>query len=1094
MKRKLLYTIIFSVSMGLSVNAQWQAIGPGGGIIRCFAPGGSTIYAGTFGGGVFLTSNNGILWSAANTGLTTTDVQALATTSGGTTVFAGTYGGGVFLSTNSGSSWTAVNTGLTNLQVFALAISGSTIFAGTNGGVFISSNNGGNWTAANNGLGTTLDVLSFVISGTDIFAGTGSGGVFLSTNNGGLWVQKNTGVGDLYISSLALNGTKLFAGNNNGVYSSIDNGNNWTLARTTPGLVKSINISGTTIFAGYGTLNSGGIDNSTDNGSNWATVNTGLPSGKGIYAVLQSGSTVFAGTDGAGLYTTTNSGGLWISDPGITNTNAQSLSLATVGTNVFAGVFGGGVYLSTNNGAGPWTPVNTGLPSTSINTLATGGTTVFTGTYANGVYRSVNNGSTWTPMNTGLTNQNVTSFAITGTTIYAGTFGGGVFQSTISGTSWTPVNSSGLTNSNILSLAASGTKVYAGTYYGGVFFSNNSGGTWTAVNNGLSNLNVNTLAISGPRVFAGTYGGVFSSPDNGNNWSVMNTGLTNLNVMAMLVNGPEIFAGTDGGGVFFSNDSANHWNAVNTNLTSYSIFALAVSGTSIFAGTHGGGVWKRPLSDFDMVITTQSASISTCAGINSYFSVAATGIYITYQWQVSTNGTTFFDCTDGIDYSGATTNSLTVIGSPSYYNGYKYHCLITSGNTVTSTLAILTVSPTPYVFVTDPPATCTPSTVDITAAFVDLNSTTGTVSYWTNAGATISLTTPTSVSTSGTYYIKKTTGTCSDIKPVLVTIGSPPNLSVVNPQAVCSPNTVNITNTFTDLNLTTGTISYWTNAGATVSLTTPSAVGTSGTYYIKKTSGTCTDTKPVAVIINASPNLTVVNPPAVCSPNSVNITTVFTDLNSTAGTVSYWMDSLATIPLNNPTAVTAGGTYYIKKTIAGGCWDIISVKVIIRPLPVVNYSQNPTVICSNHEPLTLSGGSPSGGVYSGTGITGNTFNPSVSGAGTWTIVYTYTDAYSCTDTAMQTLLVDVCTGIQSGLDNKESGIVLFPNPFKTSINLMNVKGSADLLLFNLLGEELGSWKIKNENNTLETGNLPSGIYLLQIKTENGVLIKKLIKE
>jgi len=39
----------------------------------------------------------------------------------------------VFLSTNSGTSWTAVNTGLTNTEIRALAVSGTNLFAGTFG-------------------------------------------------------------------------------------------------------------------------------------------------------------------------------------------------------------------------------------------------------------------------------------------------------------------------------------------------------------------------------------------------------------------------------------------------------------------------------------------------------------------------------------------------------------------------------------------------------------------------------------------------------------------------------------------------------------------------------------------------------------------------------------------------------------------------------------------------------------------------------------------------------------------------------------------------------------------------------------------------
>ena len=47
------------------------------------------------------------------------------------TLYAGTWGGGVFLSKNSGKSWTAVNSGLTDLQILRLAIDGSDVFVGT---------------------------------------------------------------------------------------------------------------------------------------------------------------------------------------------------------------------------------------------------------------------------------------------------------------------------------------------------------------------------------------------------------------------------------------------------------------------------------------------------------------------------------------------------------------------------------------------------------------------------------------------------------------------------------------------------------------------------------------------------------------------------------------------------------------------------------------------------------------------------------------------------------------------------------------------------------------------------------------------------
>lgn len=1104
MKRKLLLSIMFSVLIGLSANAQWQGIGPGGGIVRCFAKGGSSIFAATFGGGVFKTTDNGTVWDNINSGLTNTDVQGLAVTNSGDTVLAGTYNGGVFLSINGGTSWVSISSNLTGLGLLvqAVAIKGNKIFAGTSAGVFVLTNYSGNWTAVNTGLGTTLDVLCLLVNGSEILVGTGAGGVFISANDGGSWQQKNSGLGNIYVNSLAVNGTKLYAGVDGGVYSSVNNGGAWTLSHNTSALVKSISINGSIIYAGYGTMTSGGIARSANNGGLWGTVNTGLPAGKGIYAVLQSGAIVFAGTDGKGLYTTVNDGGLWTSDDGITNTNAQSLSLATTGTNVFAGVYGGGVFRSNLN-SGPWTSVNSGLPATNlINTLITSGTTIFVGTELNGVYRSTDNGVSWTVMNSGLgTNLNISSFAVGGGYIYVGTqfgTGGGVYRSTVGGTTWTLVNT-GLTNTDVISLAVMGTKVFAGTFYGGVFYSSNIGSSWVQVNNGMGAAYVNTLAISGTRIFAGTNNGVFTSNDNGANWYDRNNGLPQPPLpiaKSLFISGYNIFLGTDGDGVFLSNDSANNWTAVNTNLGNYNVYGLAESGSDIFAGTKGGGVFKRPMADFAFAITTQSADVTACGTGDTYFSVAATGINITYLWQVSTdNGSSFNDCFNGLDYSGVYTNTLTVLGAELYYkNGFKYRCVITSGTSVNSTVALLTLNETPNLSITNPAAVCSPNTVDITGTFTDLTTSVGPVTYWTNSIATQSLTTPTSVTTGGTYYIKKTAGSCYDIKPVVVTINAVPNLSITDPTAICSPATIDITGTFTDLNSTTGAVTYWADAGATISLTTPGALNTSGTYYIKKiATGGCTDIKPVTIVIDTTPDLNVIDPPAVCFPTTVDVTNTYTDLNSTTGTVTYWTDIIATIPLTNPTAVAVNGTYYIKKSV-GGCFDIKSVKVIIRPLPVVTYTQTPLIVCDNDLPLTLAGGSPAGGTYTGTGVTANVFDPAVAGSGSWPIVYTYSDVYTCTDMASQTILVDLCTGIEAETASKISVVSVFPNPFSASITLTGIENSADVLMYNVIGAQVGSWRIVNSAATLQMDNIPAGVYFLHVKTDGGTLIEKIIKE
>src|SRR5262249_21887252 len=89
-------------------------------------------------GGVFKSTDGGSSWTAVKTGLTDTNVHALALDSHTpTTVYAGTASGGVFKSLDGGGSWRAMNTGLTDTNILALALTPlipTTLYAGTEGG------------------------------------------------------------------------------------------------------------------------------------------------------------------------------------------------------------------------------------------------------------------------------------------------------------------------------------------------------------------------------------------------------------------------------------------------------------------------------------------------------------------------------------------------------------------------------------------------------------------------------------------------------------------------------------------------------------------------------------------------------------------------------------------------------------------------------------------------------------------------------------------------------------------------------------------------------------------------------------------------
>ena len=85
----------------------------------------------------------------------------------------------MYRSTDNGISWTAADSGLTNTFIYSFAVSNTNLFAGTDGGVFLSTNSGTSWTAVNSGLPDDEEVRSLAVSGTNLFAGTSGSGVWM---------------------------------------------------------------------------------------------------------------------------------------------------------------------------------------------------------------------------------------------------------------------------------------------------------------------------------------------------------------------------------------------------------------------------------------------------------------------------------------------------------------------------------------------------------------------------------------------------------------------------------------------------------------------------------------------------------------------------------------------------------------------------------------------------------------------------------------------------------------------------------------------------------------------------------------------------
>ena len=164
---------LFALCVVSRADAQWVRLsGPGG--AYAFTVNGQNIYAGSFGQGVFVSTDEGTDWTAIDSGLTSTDVFALA--SSGTYLYAGTFLDGMFVSSNSGLTWAPSDSGLLMSSVISLTTYGSDILAGTYAnGLFISADSGAIWTPTRL---QNLSVYAFAAVGSGMCAGTYGAGWF----------------------------------------------------------------------------------------------------------------------------------------------------------------------------------------------------------------------------------------------------------------------------------------------------------------------------------------------------------------------------------------------------------------------------------------------------------------------------------------------------------------------------------------------------------------------------------------------------------------------------------------------------------------------------------------------------------------------------------------------------------------------------------------------------------------------------------------------------------------------------------------------------------------------------------------------------
>jgi hypothetical protein len=246
----------------------------------------------------------------------------------------------------------------------------------------------------------------------------------------------------------------------------------------------------------------------------------------------------------------------------------------------------------------------------------------------------------------------------------------------------------------------------------------------------------------------------------------------------------------------------------------------------------------------------------------------------------------------------------------------------------------------------------------------------------------------------------------------------------------------------------------------------------------------CTQVANGNVVVNTAP--TVTQPPfsAVCADAGL---VTLSGGSPSGGTYSG-------TGVNAGTFDPASGTQPISYTYTdmNGCSNSDTQTLTVNALPAVSYTETQSTVCVTLNSVTLTAATPGGGTYSGTAVSGNTFDPSAAGPGTFSIIYSFTDVNGCTNSDTSQITVDLCLGTNE--PTYISGVSCYPNPSSGTFTVQFVQsqvGMVSITIMGIDGKLIDTFEQSASAGTVtqqvNVNDLAKGTYLLRIQNSTSVL-------